>query len=71
MNYPDNWLCTCGHEKWVHGSLPQLQVQQHACLLQHKLEGGTLMYDDNCTEFNPIDNLTFVEEEAKRRNAIS
>jgi hypothetical protein len=60
-SYPDNWPCECGHPKSEHG--PQ-GVQKMMCKLKDpkpKRVSSQVQWLDDCVEFEPVDNLTYVE----------
>jgi hypothetical protein len=67
--YPSDWPCSyCGHQKKNHGPLVSGRLFENACLMK---SNNNLMFGspwlDNCNEFVPVDNLTFVEREADVR----
>jgi hypothetical protein len=58
-NYPNDWLCTCGHRKAIHGSTVETKGSG-SCYAGN----GDL---DACYHFKPMDNLTYVERLANAR----
>ena len=62
--YPDDWLCTCGHFKRDH---KQLGIINAGPIKPCSLINKNGEWVDRCYNFQPIDNLTLIELTAKAK----
>lgn len=56
MNYPGEWLCKCRHRKDEH-SVIKGSADSFVCIVR----GEHGQWADHCFNFEPLDNLTYVE----------
>jgi hypothetical protein len=71
VEYPDYWLCTCGHRKDEHNwKIPKNNrgTMYGACIVLKK--SLNKHYADGCCDFSALDNLTLIEQLAKQKELI-
>lgn len=65
--WPSDWPCTCGHLAKQH-DFDQIAFIHTACLVRGpNVEMAGAHWEDDCGQFDPIDNLTYVEFKANAK----